>query len=159
MDLPILGAPKPGIQDAPAPRFVGLLGDDYINLKPRIVVEEGDAVQVGSPVMFDKDMPEAQIVSPVAGRVRAINRGARRKLVSVVIDADDTAGPPVDFSDVGDVETREGLVERLCAAGLWTSFRARPYSKIPAPDSVPAAIYITATDTEPLAADPALAMM
>jgi len=122
-------------------------------------VAEGDMVQAGAPVMFDKNMPEALIVSPVQGRVRAINRAARRKLVSVVIDVDEAEdAQPVDFSNVGDIDTREGLVERLCAAGLWTSFRARPYSKVPTPDQLPAAIYITATDTEPLAADPAHAI-
>jgi Na+-transporting NADH:ubiquinone oxidoreductase subunit A len=132
------------------------MGDDYIDLKPRIVVAEGDVVTPGTPVMFDKNMPEAQIVSPVAGKVRAINRGARRKLISVEIDVDETAGAPVDFSDVGNASTREGLTERLCAAGLWPAFRARPYSKIPQPGSVAAAIYVTATDSEPLAADPAI---
>ncbi|NRB35263.1 MAG: Na(+)-translocating NADH-quinone reductase subunit A [Rhodobacteraceae bacterium] len=159
MDLPVQGAPKPGIHAAADTQSVGILGDDYIDLKPRIVVAEGDLVQAGAPVMFDKNMPEAKIVSPVAGRVRAINRGARRKLVSIVIDVDATAGEAIDFSAVGDAATRVGLVERLCEAGLWTSFRTRPYSKIPAPDSTPAAIYITATDSEPLAADPSLAIL
>lgn len=158
LDLPILGAPRDGIHDAMPVRSVGLLGEDYIDLKPRIVVSEGDLVQAGTPVMFDKNMPEALIVSPVAGRVRAINRGARRKLISVVIDVDDSAGDPVDFSTVGDITTREGLVERLCAAGLWTSLRTRPYSKVPAPDSQPVAIYITATESEPLGADPMVAI-
>ncbi|WP_136634857.1 Na(+)-translocating NADH-quinone reductase subunit A [Pseudooceanicola onchidii] len=158
LDLPITGAPRQEIGTAPAVHSVGLLGDDYIDLKPRIVVEEGDTVVPGSPVLFDKNMPEAKIVSPVAGKVRAINRGARRKLISIVIDIDENAGQPIDFSSVGDAATREGVVERLCAAGLWTSFRTRPYSKVPAPDATPAAIYVTALDTEPLAADPRIAI-
>ena len=110
----------------------------------------------GTPVMFDKNLPDAQMVSPVAGRVRAINRGARRKLISVEIDIDPEGGAPVDFSAIGDGTTRDGLVQKLCAAGLWTSFRTRPYSKVPLPDSVPDAIYVTAIDTEPLAADAGL---
>ncbi|MEM6941021.1 MAG: Na(+)-translocating NADH-quinone reductase subunit A [Pseudomonadota bacterium] len=158
LDLPILGAPDGAIGDAPSIRSVGVLGDDYIDLKPRLTVAEGDVVVAGTPLMHDKNMPEALIVSPAAGKVRAINRGARRKLISVVIDIDPEAGEPVDFSDVGDVATREGLVEKLCAAGLWTSFRTRPYSKVPAPDAQPAAIYVAALDTEPLAADPVVAI-
>jgi len=137
---------------------VGLLGDDYLDLKPRIGVEEGTQVVAGTPILFDKTMPEAKVVSPVAGRVRAIHRGARRKLISIVIDIDEAGGDPVDFSGVGDAATRDGLVERLCTAGLWTSFRTRPYSKVPKPDSTPVAIYVTAMDTEPLAADPTLAI-
>ncbi|MEM1383666.1 MAG: Na(+)-translocating NADH-quinone reductase subunit A [Pseudomonadota bacterium] len=156
LDVPIMGAPKPNIEDGPALRTVGILGDDYIGLKPRLSVAEGDDVGPGSPILVDKDMPEVQVVSPAAGKIKAINRGARRKLISVEIQVIDGAVDPVDFSSVGDASTPEGMVERLCAAGLWTSFRTRPYSKVPAPTTRPAAIYVTATDTEPLAADPAL---
>lgn len=158
LNIPIDGAPRPEIGAGGVVRTAGVLGGDYIGLKPRIGVSEGDIVGAGSPIMFDKDMPEAQIVAPVAGRIKAINRGARRKLISIEIEIDESAAEPVDFSSVGDVATREGLVERLCAAGLWTSFRTRPYSKTPRPESSPAAIYVTATETEPLAADPALAI-
>lgn len=158
LDVPISGAPRPEIGNAGPVRTAAVLGDDYIGLKPRIAVAEGDVVGRGAPLMFDKDMPDAQIVSPVSGTVKAINRGARRKLISVEVTADENAAEPVDFSSVGDVTTREGLVERLCAAGLWTSFRTRPYSKVPQPDTAPSAIYVTATDSEPLAADPAIAI-
>jgi len=155
LDLPVLGAPAGGIEDGPPIRTVAILGEDYVGLKPRLVVAEGDAVAAGSPVLADKDTPEAPVTSPVAGRVKAINRGARRKLISVEIEVIDGAAPPVDFSSVGDISTPEGLVERLCTAGLWASFRTRPYSKVPDPAARPAAIYVTAMDTEPLAPDPA----
>jgi Na+-transporting NADH:ubiquinone oxidoreductase subunit A len=158
LDLPITGAARPEVGRAPELRTVGILGDDYIELKPRVAVEEGQTVVPGTTVMFDKANPDAKVVSPVAGRVRAVNRGARRKLISIEITVDADAGAPIDFSDVGDGETRAGLTHKLCEAGLWTSFRTRPYSKVPAPDAAPDAIFITATDTEPLAADPALAI-
>lgn len=158
LNVPISGAPRAEISTGGTVRTAGILGEDYVGLKPRIAVSEGDAVGPGTPIMFDKDMPEAQIVSPVAGTVKAINRGARRKLISIEIEVQDGAVPPVDFSSVGDISTREGLGERLCTAGLWPSFRTRPYSKVPQPDTAPAAIYVTAADTEPLAADPAIAI-
>ncbi len=154
LDLPVLGAPENGINDAPRVDSVAILGSDYIGLKPRIAVKEGDSVVAGSPLMSHKDTPDVMVTSPVSGRVRAINRGARRVLVSIVIDIDENPAAPVDFSSIGDASTAEGLAERLSAAGLWTSFRTRPYSKVPAPDSRPSAIFVTATDTEPLAADP-----
>ena len=158
LDLPISGAPKPETVETCDVTSVGLVGADYLGIKPRIAVAERDQVVAGTPILFDKDNPEAQVVSPVSGRVRGVTRGARRKLISVVIDVDEEPQAPLDFSEVGAASTREGLIERLCAAGLWTSFRTRPYSKIPTPDSTAAAIYITATDTEPLAPDPALAI-
>ncbi|MBO9478513.1 Na(+)-translocating NADH-quinone reductase subunit A [Shimia sp. R11_0] len=156
LNLPITGAPGDGIHEAAAVKTVAVLGADYIGLKPRIAVSEGDIVAAGAPILAHKDSPETKVVSPVSGRVKAINRGARRKLLSVVIEVDAAAAEPVDFSDVGDISTREGLVERLCAAGLWTAFRTRPYSKVPGSDTTPAAIYVNAMDTEPLAADPAV---
>lgn len=154
LNIPISGAPRPDIENGPDVKHVGILGDDYVGWKPRISVEVGDVVGAGAPILINKDMPEVQVVSPVGGKVTAINRGARRKLVSIEIEVGDGADP-VDFSSVGDVTTAEGLTERLCAAGLWTAFRTRPYSKVPAPDTRPAAIYVNAMDTEPLAADPA----
>ncbi|SMR70988.1 Na+-transporting NADH:ubiquinone oxidoreductase subunit A [Aliiroseovarius halocynthiae] len=156
LNIPITGAPKPGVEDGPSPRMVAVLGDDYVGWKPRILVAEGDVVGAGAPILISKDMPDVHVVSPVAGTVKAINRGARRKLISVEIEVSNDAAQPVDFSNAGDLSTPEGLTQRLCAAGLWTAFRTRPYSKVPDPASRPAAIFVNAMDTEPLAADPAV---
>ncbi|MEM9438676.1 MAG: Na(+)-translocating NADH-quinone reductase subunit A [Pseudomonadota bacterium] len=153
LNLPVLGAPTGGITEGPNVKTVAVLGADYIGLKPRLQIEEGDTVVPGSPIFAHKDTPNVMVTSPVAGRVKAINRGARRVLVSVEIEVADVDQPPVDFSAVGDVGTAEGLAERLAAAGLWTSFRTRPYSKVPATEDRPGAIYVTAMDTEPLSGD------
>ena len=155
LDLPIDGAAKAGTVQAVTVGTVGVLGADYIGLKPRLAVEEGDVVARGAPIMAHKDNPEAQITSPVSGRIKAINRGARRKLISVEIEVDEGAAEPVDFSGIGNVGTGDGVAERLCASGLWTSFRTRPYSHVPLASDRPAAIYVTAMDTEPLSPDPA----
>ncbi|MEH0069395.1 Na(+)-translocating NADH-quinone reductase subunit A [Pannonibacter sp. Pt2-lr] len=155
LQLPILGAPSAGEQDGPAVSTVAILGADYIGLKPRLLVAEGDAVGAGAPILTHKDTPEVMVTSPVSGRIKAINRGAQRRLISVEISVDPAAAEPVYFGQTGDAGTPEGMVERLCASGLWASFRTRPYSKVPLPGSRPAAIFVTAMDTEPLAADPA----
>ncbi|WP_170391487.1 Na(+)-translocating NADH-quinone reductase subunit A [Ruegeria arenilitoris] len=156
LDLPIEGSPEQVIQPGPAYSSVGVLGGDYIGLKPRMLVQEGDTVQRGTPLFCHKDAPEAMMVAPLTGKVVAINRGARRVLQSVVIEVSDPNDPGVDFSGVGDAETAQGLTTKLCAAGLWTAFRTRPYSKMPQPGTAPAAIFVTAMDSEPLAADAAL---
>ncbi len=156
LDLPISGAPDATIHEGPQVTTVGLLGADYLGLKPRLAVDEGDIVAAGSPIFADKETPEAVVTAPVSGRVTAINRGARRALISVEITRDDAAAIPMDFSTIGDISTDEGLVARLCAAGLWTSFRTRPYSRVPRPETRPAAIYVTAMDSEPLAPDAAV---
>ena len=154
LDLPIAGAVTDTTIQTANVGTVGLLGHDYIGLKPRLAVGEGDVVGAGAPIFAHKDNPEAQINAPVSGRVKAINRGARRRLISVEIEMDAGAAEPVDFSNLGDATTREGLVARLAASGLWTSFRTRPYSHVPLTTDTPAAIYVNAMDSEPLAADP-----
>ncbi|MEM6415835.1 MAG: Na(+)-translocating NADH-quinone reductase subunit A [Pseudomonadota bacterium] len=156
LDLPVEGAPDQTISSGPRLRTVGVLGADYIGLKPRLQVQEGDLVRAGAPIFAHKDTPETFITAPISGRVRAINRGYRRVLISVEIDVDESAGDPIDFSSIGNADTADGIAERLCASGLWTSFKTRPYSKVPAPDKRPAAIFVNAMDTEPLAADPSL---
>ncbi|MEM0936283.1 MAG: Na(+)-translocating NADH-quinone reductase subunit A [Pseudomonadota bacterium] len=156
LTLPVLGAPEQRIHKGATTRTVAVLGGDYLGLKPRLAVDEGDVVAAGAPIFAHKDTPDVQVTSPVTGRIKAINRGARRALISVEIQVQNGAAAPVDFSGIGDAETADGIAKRLCAAGLWTSFRTRPYSKVPASDARPAAIYVTAMDTEPLAADPAV---
>jgi Na+-transporting NADH:ubiquinone oxidoreductase subunit A len=155
LTLPVSGAPDQGDITPVDVKTVAVLGADYIGLKPRLDVQEGDVVAAGAPIFAHKDTPDVKVVAPVSGRIKAVNRGARRALISVEIEVDAAAADPVDFSAVGDVSTAEGLAERLCAAGLWTSFRTRPYSKVPASSDRPAAIYVTAMDSEPLAADAA----
>ncbi|WP_136442832.1 Na(+)-translocating NADH-quinone reductase subunit A [Pacificoceanicola onchidii] len=155
LDVPVLGAPESTTIDTATVRTVAILGQDYIGLKPRLAVQEGDVIAAGAPILAHKDTPEVKITAPVSGRIKAINRGARRVLVSVEIEIDDSAAEPVDFSAIGGADSAAGVAEKLCAAGLWTSFRTRPYSKVPGSDERPAAIYVTAMDSEPLSADAA----
>ncbi len=156
MELPVQGAPEQKIHPGPEFKTVAALGADYLGLKPRMLVQEGDAVQRGTPLFCHKDAPDAMMVAPLTGKVVAINRGARRVLQSVVIEVSDPNDTGVDFSGVGNADSAEGVTEKLCAAGLWTAFRTRPYSKMPEPGTKPAAIFVTAMDSEPLAADAAV---
>lgn len=156
LDLPIEGAPEQNIQPGPEFSSVGVLGGDYLGLKPRMLVQEGDDVQRGTPLFCHKDAPEAMMVAPLSGKVVAVNRGARRVLQSVVIEVSDVNDAGVDFSGVGDAVSGAGVTAKLCAAGLWTAFRTRPYSKMPEPGTTPAAIFVTAMDSDPLAADAAV---
>jgi len=135
---------------------VALMGPDTVDLKPGMLVAVGDSVKLGQALFSDKQNPGVQFTSPGAGTVAAINRGERRVLQSVVINLDGdeeeqfTAYPPNDLQNI----SRQDVRDNLLASGLWTAFRTRPFSKIPRPDDVPAAIFVTAIDTNPLAADP-----
>lgn len=156
LDLPVAGTPEQVIHDGATCYSYGVVGSDYIGLKPRLSVQEGDAVQRGTELFFHKDTPDVKIVSPVTGVVKAIHRGPRRVLESVVVEPRDIADDGVDFSAVGGESDAEAVAQKLAASGLWTSFRTRPYSKVPNVDDRPSAIFVTAMDTEPHAPDVAL---
>lgn len=160
LDLPIVGAPEgSSIQEAQSVASCAIVATDFEGLKPRMLVEEGDKVQLGQPLFEDKRFDGVVFTAPAAGQVRAINRGARRALQSVVIQIDDSQGA-VEFSKYDTASlteiSRDQVRENLLASGLWTAFRTRPYSKVPAPDTVPSSIFVTAVDTRPLAGDPAI---
>lgn len=159
LDLPISGVPEQRIHEAEPVQHVAVVGVDYIDLKPTMRVAEGDRVKRGQVLFEHKKLPGVCFTAPAGGEVVAIHRGARRALLSTVIRIDD-AEEAVDFG-AHDAATLVGLdrqqvVEKLCASGLWTTLRTRPFSKVPDPASTPDAILVTAMDSNPLAADVAL---
>jgi len=113
-------------------------------------------VRLGQPLFQHKRDPAVVFTAPGSGTITAINRGARRRLRSVVIELTESSGAS-ESSMVADVGTSPArLREALLESGLWTAFRTRPFSRIPESKSDPDAIFVTAVDTRPLAADPEL---
>ncbi len=158
LDLPITGQPEQKISDGNTVNSVAVLGQDFIGLKPKMRVAEGDTVKLGQPLFADKQNSGVIFTSPAAGIVTAINRGARRVLQSVVIEIKGNAEETFKQYEANQLNelTTDAVRENLLASGLWTTFKSRPYGKIPPTDSLPAAIFVTAIDTRPLAADPSI---
>ena len=159
LDLPIAGAPEQTISDGAAVRTVALLGQDYVGMKPTMLVKEGDRVKLGQAIFADKKSEGVQYTSPGAGTVKAVNRGERRVLQSVVIELDDQE-EAIEFDSYSAAElgqlSREQVEKNLVASGLWTAFRTRPFSRVPQLGTTPSSIFVTAMDTNPLAANPEL---
>ena len=156
LDVPIAGAPAQVVQDGPAVRSVAILGNDYVGMKPTMRVQEGERVKLGQVLFEDKKNPGVLFTAPAAGTVIAINRGERRVLQSVVIDIDGDEAesfPALGEAELASVE-RAALVDLLVRSGSWTALRSRPFSRVPAVDSAPRSRFVTAIDTNPLAADP-----
>ncbi len=156
LDVPLAGSPEQTISAGPDVTSVALLGPDTHDLKPRMLVREGEHVRLGQPLYTDKANPGINFTSPGSGTVTRINRGERRILQSVVIelDGDDAEEyPHVSPGELADLDA-DTVRETLLASGLWTAFRTRPFSKVPAAESSPRAIFVTAIDTNPLAPDP-----
>ena len=154
LDLPIEGAPEPSITPAAPVEHVALIGDDYVDMKPTMLVAVGDQVACGQPLFSDKKNEGVVFTAPAGGEVVAVNRGAKRKFESLVIrvaehDSLSFCEPGSDPGALGP----EGLHRLLVDSGLWTSFRTRPYGKIPQIDSVPASLFVTAMDSSPVGPD------
>ena len=158
LDIPLSGAPEQKISAGAEVSSVALIGLDVHDLKPGMYVREGDRVKLGQPLFFDKQNPGVHFMSPGSGVVTAVNRGERRILQSVVVRLEGDDAEEFDtFSNERLYSLEAGAVrDNLQASGLWTAFRTRPFSKIPAVDASPRALFVTAIDTNPLAADPAV---
>ncbi|MBL1320075.1 MAG: Na(+)-translocating NADH-quinone reductase subunit A [Methylophaga sp.] len=158
LDLPLAGSPEQIISDANPINSVAVLGTDFIGMKPTMLIEEGQRVKLGEAIFTDKKNSGVQFTSPGAGTIKSINRGARRVLQSIVIELDGSDEitfkkyEPTQLSEL----SRDDVKQNLLDSGLWTAIRTRPYSKSPSPESVPSSIFVTAMDTNPLAADPSL---
>ena len=160
LNIPLAGEPDQSVHPGPVLQHLALCGSDYLGLKPRLLVSEGDRVGLGQPLFVDKRDPQVQYCSPGQGTVTAINRGARRVLESVVVRLEDSGVDDVCFERVSDEQIgsldRNQVTQRLQQSGLWTAFRTRPFSRVPPSDSSPYSIFVTAIDTRPFSADPAL---
>ena len=149
LNIPINGEPTEEINDSKKSRSVAILGDDYIGMKPSMLVEEGDEVRLGQALFEDKKNPGVIFTSPAGGRIESINRGDRRALQSVVIEISKDE-ESLDFESFSENELTEAssdeVRKQLIASGMWTSFRTRPYSKIPPIDTSPSNLFISALD-------------
>ena len=158
LNLPLRGRPDERIDSASTINSVAALGNDYVGLKPTMMVREGDRVKVGTPLFEDKKNPGVLITSSASGVVKSINRGAKRALISVEIDVDGDEYVQFDKTteiDLGDLSA-EQVRSTLQESGQWAAMRTRPYGKVPAVDSVANSIFVNAMDTNPLAVDPQL---
>ena len=102
------------------------------------------------PKLFEnKKNPGTYITSPSSGVVRTINRGEKRRFVSLIIDTDNTLDQ-IQF----DLNKYSNSIDFLVDSGALAYFRTRPYNRMPESSELPSAIFINACDTNPLSVDP-----
>ncbi|MYI76088.1 MAG: Na(+)-translocating NADH-quinone reductase subunit A [Acidobacteria bacterium] len=162
--LPLAGAPVQEIETVPEPRHVALVAADAVGLRPAMHVAVGDEVRRGQLLFEDKTLPGVRYTAPAAGRVAAVNRGARRALQSVVIELSraerEGRGPDEAAYSAFTGRHPSGMAADdvralLLESGLWTALRARPFGRVADPAARPHSIFVTATDTQPHAPAPA----
>ena len=158
LDIRLQGEAAKSIVNAPLAAEYAVSPLDFEGLTPKVLVKVGDKVEAGSPLFFDKKRPEILFTSPVSGTVAAVNRGEKRRVLSVVVTADKEVAYK-EFAKL-DVATasREQIVNLLLESGLWTMFVQRPYGVIASPSDMPKAIFVSAFDSAPLATDYSFAL-
>ena len=156
-DIPLAGAAEKILETVAAPEKAALLPQEFRGIKPRLIVKEGDLVKIGTPLFTDKVNPDIRFVSPVSGKVEAVNRGERRMLMEIIVtnDKKDESEKIGDWAeDAVEKMQRDELVGHLLAGGLWPFIIQRPFGIIANPQDIPRDIFISAFDTAPLAAKP-----
>ncbi len=155
LDLPLAGDPEHVVDAGAAPARVALVAADSPGLKPTMLVQPGERVLRGQPLFEDKKNAGVVYAAPAAGTIAAIHRGEMRAFQSLVIDVAPDDGPEAQVTFAGyrgrpiDALDGSGVRALLVESGLWTAFRTRPFSKIPAVTASPRAIFVTAIDTHP----------
>ncbi len=150
-DLRLGKAPDSSRVERRAVGSVGLMAADFPGVALDLKVAEGDRVGLGQVLCTDRHCAEIAFVASAAGRVSEIRRGKRRRIDAVVIAADGDAA--ISFDTQAAAQDDQALRAVLMASGAWVAFRTRPFGLIPGPGTRPAAIFVTATASNPQAAD------
>ena len=153
LDINLKGKPANDVITVPMSDAYSLVPDDFTGVTPKVVVKEQVHVLAGEPLFIDKNHPEVKFVSPVSGVVASVERGARRKVMNIIVNPDKDQ----QFADFGKKNPAslngEQVKAALLEAGLFAFMRQRPYDVIANPVNAPRAIFISAFDSAPLAPD------
>lgn len=148
LDIPLAGKADMSREITISPSKAGIVPADFSGFTWKLLVKPSDKVGKGTPVLQAKEHEGLYLTSPAAGEVAEINRGERRRILSVVIDCGKEGLETVKFTIGSDAE---GITDALCRSGLWAMMSQRPYDIIPTPGIRPRDIFITAFDSAPLA--------
>ena len=153
LDIKLKGAAEKIISNVQPASAYAVKPTDFPGIVPKLVARPGDRVKAGSILFFDKLRPEVKFTSPVSGEVKAVNRGERRKILEIVVEADGKN----EYKDFGSADPgkldRSEVIGKIQDAGLWPAIRQRPYAVIARSQTEPKAIFISGFDTAPLAPD------
>ena len=158
LDINLKGKAAAEVVAVKEPGFYALCPDDFTGVTPKVVVKEQEYVMAGGPLFIDKNHPEVQFVSPVSGVVTSVERGARRKVLSITVEA----AQEQDYEEFGkeDVSKMDAVSVKaaLLKSGMYAFIKQRPYDIVADPTVAPRAIFVSAFDTNPLAPDFELAL-
>jgi len=153
LDIKLQGKASLTLAEAPQAATYAVSPLDFEGVTPKLLVQVGDKVKAGTPLFFNKYNERVMFTSPVSGVVSAVNRGEKRKVLNVTVEAD--AVQEYESFDLPALkaENREKVIDLLLRSGLWTTVIRRPYGIIADPTETPKAVFVSAFDSAPLAPD------
>ncbi|TVQ85865.1 MAG: Na(+)-translocating NADH-quinone reductase subunit A [Bacteroidetes bacterium] len=153
LNIPMVGEAEKILNTTPRSSTYSVCPPDFHSLVPKMLIKEGEKVKAGSPLFFDKYNEKIIFTSPVSGVFSDLVRGEKRRIMKIVIEADNS-DDYVNFGMANPADlSREEIINKLLHSGLWPAIRQRPYSIVANPDDKPKSIYISAFDTAPLGPD------
>lgn len=153
LDIRLQGKPQPKLANAKSPSVYALKPSDFPGLTPKLSVQVDQEVKAGTELFFDKYNPEVKYTSPVSGKVVAVNRGERRRILEVVVEADGK-NESLNFTKANPLQlSREEIVKNLLESGNWTFIRQRPYAIVANPQHSPKSVFVSTFDSAPMAPD------
>jgi Na+-transporting NADH:ubiquinone oxidoreductase subunit A len=151
-NLNIIGKPAPELESMPKPIHLAFLPQQIPFVKPRLKVNTGDSVRIGSALIEDKRNSAIQFLSPGSGKISAVNFGARRVIKEIVIQLDDEE-THIEFEPISkrDLEkiSRDQLIQAIIAGGLWPLIRELPFRDYAEPNRTPPRLFVGLGSLEP----------
>lgn len=153
LDIKLKGKAPESVLSRKSVSEYALVPDDFVGLKPKVVVKEGDKVLAGDPLFVSKSNSELRFASPVSGTVKEIARGERRKVLFVSVEPDaEQASRQFSKLNVADASGKE-VISLLLQSGLFGYINQLPYAVSTTPDVLPQAIFVSALRDMPLQSD------
>ncbi len=153
LDIKLVGEAEKVSENAVKSDYFSLRPEDFHGITPKLIAKEGTKVKAGEPIFYDKSNEAVKFVSPVSGKIVEINRGEKRKILSIKIQA----SKDQKYVDHGKFKinssTPEDIKSHLLSSGCWPFIKQRPYDIIANPERTPKSIFISAHASAPLAAD------
>lgn len=152
LDIRLVGEAEKTISEGPRSRTITIRPSDFHLVTPKMILKEGATFNAGDEIFYSKSQEEIRFVSPVAGKITEIKRGARRVITDIVIEAD-YAGGVRDLGSLSSSADADETKARLLEGGVWPFIKQRPYDVIAKPSVTPKAIFISGLNSGPLAPD------
>lgn len=153
LDIPIKGEADKAVRSKIKSELYALKPADFRGVTPRMAVKAGERVLAGDILFTDKNRPEIQFASPVSGTVEEIRRGEKRRILEVIVRADEEMSYRSHTLRAPAKYTREEMIGLLLESGFWPMVRQRPYDIIADPKAMPKAVVVSGFDSGPLAPD------